>query len=346
MELNALVNPIELWADVASTTATNLGTIAGMVLANPAPILGKMLENGLISGELFAAVATKFVSGFANGVGMMPQQIQDSLTSIVEGDVYQGVINLATAFLAPVVQGAFGALMYLPDIITVLQNPFLNTASVIETGLMKGILGVGFPLLTQVLVPAAQIGLTGQAIFDGIQAGDFEAVANAVISFPSDMVNSVLNGTPPEVGVPGLLGPGGLIQGLLKFREDIADAIHAPVLTPPPTAKVSTAPDLQAKSFTITTAAPESSAPKTATEPESGSGTAADDGGQAPAVDPGKKLRVTRVPGGKALRPAADGARTAGDEAAKPAKKSHGVKKSTGAKSKKASTPSGGGGEE
>src|SRR5690242_656437 len=62
VELNALVNPIELWANVISKTVTNVGGIAETVLANPAPILGKIAENGLISADVFATVATTFVS--------------------------------------------------------------------------------------------------------------------------------------------------------------------------------------------------------------------------------------------------------------------------------------------
>lgn len=65
--------------------------------------------------------------------------------------------------------GAFGSLMHLPDVIAVLQNPFVNAASVIETAVNGGIVNVGFPLLTNVLAPVAQLGLTGQAIYDGFR---------------------------------------------------------------------------------------------------------------------------------------------------------------------------------
>ncbi|WP_234796708.1 hypothetical protein [Mycolicibacterium porcinum] len=254
VELNALVNPIELWANVISKTVTNVGGIAETVLANPAPILGKIGENGLISADVFAAVATTFVSGFVTGVGNVPQQIHDAIRyGILEGNIYDGVLALATSFLSPVVGGAFGALMHLPDVIAVLQNPFVNAASVIETAVNGGIVNVGFPLLTNVLAPVAQIGLTGQAIYDGIQAGDFEAVANAVISFPSDLVNTVLNGN-PDIGVGGILGSeGGLVPGLLAFRQAIADAIHPPVLSTPLSRTVADAPDLKAASVTLDT---------------------------------------------------------------------------------------------
>ncbi|MHC9294961.1 hypothetical protein ACRCUN_21060 [Mycobacterium sp. LTG2003] len=251
VELNALVNPIELWAEVLSTTATNVGSIAQTVLENPAPILGKIVGNQLITAQVFASLASTFVSGFADGVGLMPQQIEDSIRAILAGDIYQGSINLATAFLAPIVRGAFGALNQLPDLIAVLQNPFVNTAAVIETAITQGILNVGFPLLTQVLAPVGQIGLTGQAIYDGLQANDFEAVANAIISFPSDMVNTIVNGN-PEMGFPGLIGAEfGLVPGLLAFGRAIADSIQPPVLTSPPS--VSAAPDLNAVAVTLDT---------------------------------------------------------------------------------------------
>ena len=251
VELNALVNPIELWAEVLSTTATNLGSIAQTVLENPAPILGKIIDNQLITAQVFASLASTFASGFAEGVGLMPQQIEDSIRAILAGDIYQGSINLATAFLSPIVRGAFGALNQLPNLIAVLQNPFVNTAAVIETAITQGILNVGFPLLTQVLAPVGQIGLTGQAIYDGLQANDFEAVANAIISFPSDMVNTIVNGD-TEMGFPGLIGADfGLVPGLLAFGRAIADSIQPPVLTSPPSPSV--APDLNAETVTIDT---------------------------------------------------------------------------------------------
>lgn len=251
VELNALVNPIELWAEVLSTTATNLGSIAQTVLENPAPILAKIIDNQLITAQVFASLASTFASGFADGVGLMPQQIEDSIRAILAGDIYQGSINLATAFLSPIVRGAFGALNQLPNLIAVLQNPFVNTAAVIETAITQGILNVGFPLLTQVLAPVGQIGLTGQAIYDGLQANDFEAVANAIISFPSDMVNTIVNGN-TEMGFPGLIGADfGLVPGLLAFGRAIADSIQPPVLTSPPSPSV--APDLNAETVTIDT---------------------------------------------------------------------------------------------
>ncbi|MCW1824264.1 MULTISPECIES: hypothetical protein [Mycolicibacterium] len=253
VELNALVNPIELWATVFSTTATNVGDLVETVLANPAPVLGKVVDNSLISAEVFASVASAFFTGFFNGIGTVPAQIQNAVTLIQEGNIYDGVVNLATAFLSPVVAGAFPAIIQLPNIVAVLQNPFDNISSVIAEAIPAFIGSVGFPLLTQVLAPVAQIGYTGQAIYDGVQAGDFEAVANAVISFPSDMVNTILNSSPPEIGIPGLLGPGGLVAGLLALRETIADAIHPPAVSSPPSLSVAEAPNLKAAAITVDT---------------------------------------------------------------------------------------------
>ncbi|KLI06805.1 hypothetical protein ACT17_04695 [Mycolicibacterium conceptionense] len=251
--MNALVNPIELWATVFSTTATNVGDLVETVLANPAPVLGKVVDNSLISAEVFASVASAFFTGFFNGIGTVPAQIQSAVTLIQEGNIYDGVLNLATAFLSPVVAGAFPAIIQLPNIVAVLQNPFDNISSVIAEAIPAFIGSVGFPLLTQVLAPVAQIGYTGQAIYDGVQAGDFEAVANAVISFPSDMVNTILNSSPPEIGIPGLLGPGGLVAGLLALRETIADAIHPPAVSSPPSLSVAEAPNLKAAAITVDT---------------------------------------------------------------------------------------------
>ncbi|WP_246584878.1 hypothetical protein [[Mycobacterium] fortunisiensis] len=256
VELNALVNPLQLWTEVFATTIDNVGTLADTVLANPAPIAGSIANNQLISAQVLTSFVTSFGSGFVESVGNVPDALQSAVEQILAGDLASGVPAIATAFLTPVLAGAFGAIVQLPDVTAVLQNPFLNAAAVVgELVSFDTLIGLGLPVLLTAISPVAQIGLTAQKIYDGIQAGDLEAVANAVISFPSDMVNTVLNGS-AELGTGGILGSaddGGLAAGLLKVRQAIADAIKPPALTPAPSASVAAAPDLNARTITVDT---------------------------------------------------------------------------------------------
>lgn len=379
VELNALVNPLQLWAEVVGTAVGNAGTLADTFLANPAPILGNIVNNQLITASVLTSFATTFGEGFINGVGDVPAAVQSAVEQILAGDIQSGVTGLATAFLTPVLLGGLGALQQLPDVTAVLQNPFLNAASVVGTVVsLDTLLGLGFPLLIETIAPVAQIGVTGQAIFDGLQAGDFEAVANAIISFPSDLANTILNGSDSEfIGNNGLLGEGGLIDSLLTLRQSIADAIDPPPVSSAPL--VSEAPDLQAESITVSTDQLDASVPSAdAEQPEgSESGSGADDeaatvatvsdedvavtepqeatdedetptGDETVVVNAGNKVEPTTLAGDKATRPgqrAAAALQSFGDEIGKSVKRfGDDVKKALGVKPKadtSDSTPSG-----
>jgi hypothetical protein len=251
--LTALVNPIELWADVIAAAVGNVGGIVDTVLENPAPILGNVVNNQLISAQVLASFAATFGEGFVTGVGGVPAALQAATEQILAGQIYDGVSAFAVAFITPVVQGAFGALLQLGDVSAVLQNPFANAANVVGTIVsVPTLIGAGLPILLEALAPVMQLGLTGQAIYDGVTAGDFEAVANALISLPSDMVGTILNGN-QTIGNSGILGSGfGLIPSLLTVRQAIADAIQPPAVSTPAAAQVESAPESSVTSFTFT----------------------------------------------------------------------------------------------
>lgn len=255
VELAALVNPIELWSTVISQALANTGELAGIVLDNPAPIAGKVIDNQLITADVLTMFVTKFGVGAFDGIASLPAALQASFDAILAGQIYDGTFGIMTALLSPVVVGALTALEGMDDLVAVLQNPLLNTANVIGTVIsMPTLIGVGLPLLTEVLSPVLQAGFTGQAIHDGVTAGDFEAVADALISFPSDLVGTFLNGTTVfEPNTNGILGvPSGLVASLLSVRRAIADAIQPPALTPPDAARGESAPEPSVNSFTFT----------------------------------------------------------------------------------------------
>ncbi|WP_235717286.1 hypothetical protein [Mycolicibacterium goodii] len=252
VELTALVNPIELWADVIAAAVGNVGGIVDTVLENPAPILGNVVDNQLISAQVLASFAATFGEGLVTGVGGVPAALQAATEQILAGQIYDGVSAFAVAFITPVVQGAFGALLQLGDVSAVLQNPFVNAANVVGTIVsVPTLIGAGLPILLETLAPVMQLGLTGQAIYDGVTAGDFEAVANALISLPSDMVGTILNGN-QTIGNSGIIGSGfGLIPSLLSVRQAIADALQPPAVSTL-AAQVTSTPEPSVNSFTLT----------------------------------------------------------------------------------------------
>lgn len=282
VELAALVNPIELWAELITTSVGNVGTLVNTVLAAPAPILGSVVGNQLITAQVLGSFVTTFGEGFVGGLGDVPPALQAAVAQILGGDIAGGVQAVAGALLAPVLAGAFGALGQLGDIAAVLQNPFLNMANVIGTVVsINTLVSLGLPLLTEALAPVFQLASTAQAVFDGVRTGNLEAVANALISFPSDMIGTILNGSLAGGNAGILSSPYGFFAGLLSLRQAIADAITPPVLTPPapfaalttettPENGIASLPDMTAR--TLTLEAPADTVvetPKTEVEPVS-----------------------------------------------------------------------------
>ncbi len=247
--------------------------------ADPVPILGNIAGNQLITAQVLADVATTFGSGFIEGAGQVPANVAAAVDKIAAGEIEQGVGDLASAFLAPIVGAAFPLLLGpgFTNLQAVLRNPLANATNVVEAVVsIETLVGVGLPLLFEVIAPVLQVGVTAQAVYDGIEAGDFEAVANALISFPGDMANTILNGSDNAfIGNGGLLGENGLVNSLLSVREIIADAIKPPDVAP---AMALRAPEALETEATEAEAESEVAAELVASVPES------DDPGQAPAA--------------------------------------------------------------
>ena len=348
VELNALVNPIELWADLIGESVTNVGAIADTILANPAPILANIIGNQLVTADVLAQFATGITSGLITGLGDVPAALGAALQEIAQGNINDGLNNMVAAFIMPVVGAVLGS--NLGDVITVLQNPFLNAANVIEAGLQGAVIGVGLPALGLVMGPVNVIGETGQAILDGFQAGDMEAVANAVISFPSNLVGDFVNGS-AGFGSGGLLGEYGLVQGLLNFRQTVADALQPPALST--LTAVATAPKEAARTVTLAvdapavTAEPKVQAKAPVAEPDAvavvaeAAGKAADAADATPAAKKvvttdGNKVAPTTLAGDRAGGSGTGTAASQGDDAPKASGTSGKSTKSLSSKKKQA----------
>jgi hypothetical protein len=253
VEMAALVNPFVLWSEVAANTVGNISGLLNTALANPAPILGQAVSNQLASGRAMFELLGGFGERFLQQLSLTPERLRAAFEEILAGDFATGIPNIPLAFITPFIGAALPLLVpAVTNINAVLQGPFKNVANAIGTVIsFNTMLSIGLPLVTEILAPFGQIGLTAQAIFDGVTTGDLEAVANALISFPSDMVNTVLNGN-PTFGNAGLLNATtGLFAGLLALRQSVADALTPPVFMPvPPVAPMTLLADQQTASYT------------------------------------------------------------------------------------------------
>ncbi|WP_395307870.1 hypothetical protein V4U86_21085 [Mycobacterium sp. AMU20-3851] len=236
VELAALVNPIVLWAEALGNTAGNVGSLATTVFQDPAPILEAFIRNQIAAGSTLVDVLVPVARDLITGLTKVPQATIAAVRTILSGQIFQGVGELALVPLSPIIGAMFPLLLGggLDKITAILQNPFENISRVIGKIVSPmTLVQVGLPLLTDLMAPILQIGATAQAIFDGLKTRNLEAVINAIISFPSDMFNTILNGSSnPMIGNGGLLGPNGLLAGLLGLRKGIADVIEPAPATP------------------------------------------------------------------------------------------------------------------
>ena len=221
VELAALVNPIEEWAQVFQTAFVNATAIGSRIAADPAPILAAIANNQAISAEFLAGFGLAFGSAYLDAAGDIPANVAAALALIEQGNIQQGVQDLLLGLTVTPVLSALlfsGLILQLPDVAAVLSNPFDNISRVINTGLSIGTLFNLAPLLVEPFAPALQLGVTAQQVYDAVEADDFEAAVNALISFPSQLVNTTVNGN-PLLGNGGLLGDFGIVNALLNLRD-------------------------------------------------------------------------------------------------------------------------------
>lgn len=238
VQLSALANPIEEWAQVFETAFVNVANLGSQIAADPAPILSAIGDNQLITAEFFAQFAQAYLSGFLQAVGNVPASVEAAIQQIQAGNIEQGFSELVVALtLAPFVAPVLGAFEYLAVLPNVLSNPAQNVANVITTATSLTTLFNLIGVLTGALGPVLQVGISGQQVYDAIQAGDYEAALNAALSFPREVVNTTLNGNPaiPSGGILGSapLPDAGIIKSFLDLRPVLAAAIAPPDLTPP-----------------------------------------------------------------------------------------------------------------
>lgn len=239
VELSALANPIEGYAEAFSTALVNLQALGERIGENPAPILSQIVTNQMAAAAGIGTFVQTFGQGVFEGFLETPERVQAAAEKFAAGDVTGALTEVQNAILGPIVNGVIDTLLFNPAIWTgfqdALRQPFANVLAVVDILSIPNVYSVLGPMLApvQLLTDMTDaIGAAGDGIFAGIKGGDLEQVANAVLNLGPDLTQAILNGNPMAGGfAAGLLGPNGVVAGLLTLRDMVADAITPPAAT-------------------------------------------------------------------------------------------------------------------
>lgn len=226
VQLNASVNPLQVYLDLVQNTGENIGVLFQRVLENPAPILRQVLLNQLaIAEELLPALQEAGGALFDNLQNIAAPALQHAFESVLAGNFTAAANDVVTALFQPLV---FAALPLLPALQVAVQAPIEGMLRV--AGHFQEITALG--TLALIAPFSSTIFSTGEAlqnIADAASAGDLLGVAAAVIAAPGIVINGFLNG----FGVDGGLFSGGLgtFNTLLNLRDVIANALKPPATT-------------------------------------------------------------------------------------------------------------------
>lgn len=233
VELYALANPLEGYAEAFAAAFENVQALGERIAANPAPILSQIVRNQLTSAAAISTFVQVFGESFLSAVAETPEHLQDAVAQFTAGNVSGALNTLVNVVLGPVVNGVVNTLLFNPEVWTGLQNalrqPIANTLAIVDLLAVPNVYNLLAPLLAPVQVitdVTGAVGAAGDGIFAGIKNGDLEQVANAVLNLGPDVTNALLNGNPLSGDfAAGLLGPNGIVAGLLTIGELVADAI-------------------------------------------------------------------------------------------------------------------------
>lgn len=233
VELSALVNPVEEFGAVFAQALQNVSALGGQIAADPAPILSQIVKNQLTSAAAVGNFAQLFGSGLIDGFAETPAQLQAAFQQLAAGQITDGLNGLQNALLGPVVTAVVNSLFLQPEAWTSFQNalrqPIANALAVVDMLSLNNVGNLLGPLLApiQVLSDVTNaVGGAGDNIVAGLKTGNAEQVANAVLSFGPNLAQAVINGNKLAGDyAAGLLGPNGIVAGLLSLRDLVAKAI-------------------------------------------------------------------------------------------------------------------------
>lgn len=236
VSLSALANPLDGYAEAFGLAFQNAVALGQRIADNPAPILSQIVRNQLTSAAAIATFVEEFGGSLGAGYAEVPEHLKVAADQFAAGNVSGALTTVQNALLGPVVQAVFDTLFLNPEVWTgfqdALRQPFANALAVVDLLSPANVGNLLGPLLGPVQVitdVVAVVGATGDDIFAGVKGGDAEQVANALLNFGPELTNAILNGNPLAGGFgAGLLGPNGIVAGLLSIRDLVAEAITPP----------------------------------------------------------------------------------------------------------------------
>lgn len=225
----AAADGITAYVDLFGDTFGNLSRIGGELVSNPVPILTQIATNQLGAWTNVVDGLQTSVTGLADYVtGDTPNSLvpllQSAFDTILDGNIANGFSDaFNAALLAPALQLA-GLLQPLNAAI---EMPFTHLASAVSAALQRVlIIGLG------VIAPPAGLVHASGAVLDNLVASASNPLefGQELLGAPALIANTLINAFPDAPGTyPGLLAPGfGLVEGLLGFRDGIANAIEVP----------------------------------------------------------------------------------------------------------------------
>ncbi|MGV0835996.1 hypothetical protein [Mycolicibacterium thermoresistibile] len=226
-------DPFVAYEELVANTIGNLSSLGGQFAADPAPILVKIFQNQVANGQLLGSALEESFGFILQGVEALPGTLEEAFALLTQGDL-EGAVD---AFVLGIVPAALGLLVPFVAASMIITNTADNFARAVSAvfdpeNLLFTVLGFAGPALSTLNGFVA----TGQAVIDGVLAGDPMAVVNSLVSAPAVIIDAALNGSGAVLGfipLPGLLTAvsptnpvGGPIATLLNIRTAIADALQ------------------------------------------------------------------------------------------------------------------------
>ncbi|WP_166908459.1 hypothetical protein [Mycobacterium sp. DL440] len=255
VELTALadsfVNPVTRWVEVLEATNSSLSTLVQTAAADPMPVLRQIIANQTAYANLIGTALSTTATGLGqwltseqgNGFGdTLPTALPLIIESLSQGDVLGAQAELSST-LGALATNLFGLLDLLSLPYQISANVTAALGTIVRTSLFDtGLVGrTGFGLLSTVQMGLQQLGVSGQAFVDAVEAGDPVAALSTVVNLPADFTDTVVNGYVNRFGKR--------IGGLLTFTPATSSGwslgsamlVHIPqaiaaAITPPPPA--------------------------------------------------------------------------------------------------------------
>lgn len=232
--VNLVASPVDFYTEVFSRTTVNLGTLAGTLIGDPAPILTQVIKNQVANANALILRLAEGAGNLAYAVTVfIPQQLRTASAALANGDV-EGAVNalldIPAALAFPILDTIYDAIVT-PIMLAAdrINNVIQNTPGTI---ILAGAIAIMGPVISTI----GAIGTAVQGVIDAAGTGDIVKVVQAFVNAPGVVVDGFLNGGYgplllgyiPAPGILSAVDSSGPIAAALAIRKLIAQQL-APV---------------------------------------------------------------------------------------------------------------------